>query len=408
MKTPLFTGMLLAAVLQTVSQPDRSAADIALLVLFILLLFIPFLFRNSILPVIDAFSVRHHPLGRTLLSVHGLFFLVVLQPFGLLWTANLMMPHGMSVTHTVALLGITVMSGAFAVLASPQTVRTVARWSAALVSGTIIIYSANAFFFHLPLLPHQDRLLDIPASAGIGMKSVMVLASAVLLFWLMWMENSASAERSRRGRFAEIATAAAVAVTGIVTFMLTGGTPGGTVQPVVQTAGSLMSFGMVAGAAGLFAGTVASAGHVMAEQLYPQFDRMAAAEKRHLIAKLAVVFSVIGSILLIPVVRMFSTALPVQYIAVLAAFAAPVVTAFILFTIVRKQQPFLLAVSMMLGGLSMLPEFIAAMLAGGSDGAGLFGLSVRGAVITSVTYAVFGLLKDFVVFQRLLSLLRQS
>lgn len=408
MKAPLFTGMLLAAVLQTVSQPDPGAADIALLVLFSLLIFIPFLFRGSILPVVDSFSLRHHPLGRTLLSVHGLFFLVVLQPFALLWTADLMMPHGMSVTHTVALMGITVITGAFAVLASPQTVRTVSRWSAVLVTALIIIFSVNALFFHTPLLPLQHRIVEISSSVSIGMKSIMVLASAVLLFWLMWMENHAAEDRTRGWRTAEVVTSAAVAAAGSLLLMMSGSGQEGLGVSMVRSAGTLLSIGMVAGAAGMFAGTVSSAGHMMAEQLYPQFDHAAAAEKRQLIAKLAIVFSVIVSILLIPVVRMFSAALPVQYIAVLAAFAAPVVTAFVVFTLVRKQQPFLLAISMLLGGLAVLPTFVDAMFSAGSDDAGLFVLSVRGAAVTIVSYAVFGLLKEFVVFQRLLSLLRQS
>ncbi|NUN70257.1 MAG: hypothetical protein HUU02_11150 [Bacteroidetes bacterium] len=408
MKTPLFTGLLLGGIFHTVVQDRTGMWDIVLLIVFTLLFVLPFLYRRPITAAISSFLSELHPFGRTLLVLHGLFFLAVLQPFALLWTADLLLPHSLTVSHSVLLTGMTVIAGAFAVLAPSSMTRMIARWSAVGVTGLILILSVNSIFLTAPLLPHPVRFFGSAVDGGVGVKFLMLAASGVLAFWLVWMEQSAMDEQKEARFPMEPAAALLVILLATAVTMLPIGGDRPVQLPLLQEMSNVLTGLMVAGTAGLFSGTVSAAGRMVSEHVYPQFDRTVAADKQQLAGKLSVVFSVVVSVLLIPVIRTMSVDQPEQYIAALAAFVAPVVAAFLLFVVVRKRQPFVLAVSMMLGGLAVLPAFIVSLLTAGNGGAGLFLLSVRGAVVTAVSYAVLGVLKEFVVVQRLLSLLRQS
>jgi hypothetical protein len=78
---------------------------------------------------------------------------------------------------------------------------------------------------------------------------------------------------------------------------------------------------------------------------------MSITEKQALANKLAVVFSVIVAVLLIPIERNASGNVILWYIGFLAMFTAPIVAAFVLSLVVKKQQSFcILSLSIALGG----------------------------------------------------------
>jgi hypothetical protein len=102
----------------------------------------------------------------------------------------------------------------------------------------------------------------------------------------------------------------------------------------------------------LFVVTIASVGSLFAFRLYPQFSGDVDHEKQALANKLAVVFSVIVAVLLIPIERNASGNVILWYIGFLAMFTAPIVAAFVISLVVKKQRPFVLSLSIALGGFT--------------------------------------------------------
>lgn len=409
MNTPLFFGMLMMAVSLTVA-PQNGLVDDLLMALFVLLLLLPYLFRSRIVALVTSFFEQLLPSGNRFLAAHGLMYLAILQPFALVWSAEFLMSLQSGMSHGIALMTITVTAGVFAVSGGSRAVQSVSRSSGAFLTGMILLVSANAFLFHRPILQDVDpnvlKLSTLPLSGSIG----IYIAAAVLMFWMNYLESSAVAAGAPGAawRSNAVTVIGTIVTTALLLFVIPALSGSEGAGPSSSAISKLLTFGILAGIAGLFAGTVSSAGTLAAEQLFPRTHGPAVAEKHRLVNKLAIVFSVIASVLLIPIVRNLSAAAPELFVGLLAAFAAPVVTAFIISFVARKQRPFALSFSMLFGsGLAAVDLFIMSLSASMS-GTEILSLSLAGGAATAAGYVVIGVSQELVVVQRLLSLLRHS
>ncbi|MBP6671678.1 MAG: hypothetical protein KA247_00940 [Bacteroidetes bacterium] len=417
---PLFLGIVLSVALLTLPNYSPGVTDLVFFISAGLIFFLPFAFSAKISSSASLFFDNNHPLGRKLLSFHGVAFLAIFQPFALLWAIDYFLPPFFSEAHNVALIGITVLGGLLAIAVSPRWIRHISRMVSSILLGGVLLVAVNAAVFRLPLFPFDgSALLTIAEQSVSGsflsVNAVIAIAAlSIILFWLTWLEMSeVDRKQGMKGESTVIYSVtgalffiAGVSVLGMLKYFNAdqSGAAG------VNAAGMLISAGLIAALTGLFVVTIASVGSLYAYRLYPQFSGAVDKEKQALANKLAVVFSVIVAVLLIPIERNASGNVILWYIGFLAMFTAPIVTAFIISMLVKKQRPFVLSFSIALGGLSAAIDFVvtSALAPAMIESSNMFSLSIVGASVTAASYAVLVAMKELVVVQRVLSRMDHS
>lgn len=415
MNTPLFLGIVLSVAMLTLPNYSPGITEILFFSSAVIIFFLPFAFQSKISSSASHFFENNHPVGKKLLSIHGVVFLSIFQPFVLLWAIDYFLPSFFNEAHNIALIGITVIGGLIAVAAGPALIRHMSRTVSSILLGGVLLTAVNALIFRQTLFPFTapEFLMSAEMSIDGSIFSVnaviAVAALSIIIFWLTWLEMS-EAERKQEMKgtstmihslIGGIFFAVGLVVLGLMKYS---GSESGAASGL-QGAGMLITAVLVAGLTGLFIVTIASVGTLFAFRLYPQLAGDVDLEKQALANKLAVVFSVIVAVLLIPIERNASGNVILWYIGFLAMFTAPIVAAFVLSLIVKKQQPFILSLSIALGGLSaVLDHLLNSVFAPSlSDASGMFALSIVGATVTVVSYTVLVAMKELVVVRRSLS-----
>jgi hypothetical protein len=338
MNTPLFLGVVLSVALLTLPNYSPGYTDILFLCSAGLIFFLPFAFSSKISSSASEFFENNHPLGKKLLSFHGVAFLSIFQPFALLWAIDYFLPPFFSEAHNVALIGITVLGGLIAVAAGPKFLRHISRTVSSVLLAGVLLVAVNAVVFRFPLFLFTGTEFLTGAEQSVGGPFltvnfvIAIIALSIIIFWLTWLEMG---EVERKQGMNGETSRMHLMIGGI--FFFAGMILLGTVKYIgaeqdvaagVHAAGLLISAGSIAGLTGLFVVTIASVGSLFAYRLYPQFSGPVDTEKQALANKLAVVFSVIVAVLLIPIERNASGNVILWYIGFLAMFTAPIVAAF--------------------------------------------------------------------------------
>jgi hypothetical protein len=415
MNTPLFLGVVLSVALLTLPNYSPGYTDILFLCSAGLIFFLPFAFSSKISSSASEFFENNHPLGKKLLSFHGVAFLSIFQPFALLWAIDYFLPPFFSEAHNVALIGITVLGGLIAVAAGPKFLRHISRTVSSVLLAGVLLVAVNAVVFRFPLFLFTGAEFLTGAEQSVGGPFltvnfvIAIIALSIIIFWLTWLEMG---EVERKQGMNGESSRMHLMIGGI--FFFAGMILLGTVKYIgaeqdvaagVHAAGLLISAGSIAGLTGLFVVTIASVGSLFAYRLYPQFSGPVDTEKQALANKLAVVFSVIVAVLLIPIERNASGNVILWYIGFLAMFTAPIVAAFVISLVVKKQRPFVLSLSIALGGFTAAVDFLVNSVFASSviESSNMFSLSIVGASVTAASYAVLVGMKELVVVRRVLS-----
>ncbi len=421
MNSPLFFGVIFSAAVIMVPNYTPGMSDGILFGIITLVFSLPFLFRSKVSTFSSAFFENHHTMGKKFLSLHGIIFLSIFQTFTLLWALDSILPQFFGESHNVALIGITVLAGLTAVVGRSSVIHTVGKTASSILFAILFLMIVNTVFFRYPLYSlfepsfFQSGMI-ISTDGFLSLEGFAPLvALSLIIFWLSWLEMSETDRVNGMKKNSTIihrVIGAGVVLAGIMFFFLPmffgmGRTNGPAATAAITL---LLSMGATAGLIGMFIATISSVGSLFAYRFYPQFSRTEEREKQTLMNKLAIVFSVIISVLLIPIERSAGGAVAVWYAAFLATFTSPIVTVFALSMVVKKQQPFVLSLSMVLGTISAAVDFLSNVVFGSVvlDGANIFYLSLSGILVTAVSYAVISAMKELVVVQRVLSRMNHS
>ncbi len=354
------------------------------------------------------------PAGKKILSLHALLYLSVIRMFAVIGAFDVLLTFTLSQTHTIFMIGLIVFAGLIAVTGSLwviQRIETIAAGAA--VTGVLLlcidtfVFSAPiASVFHSSLFHHA-----VPAgisSAWVNSPASVIIAAAVVLFWLLWMKPGGEiSHESTRASVVRTILLSAVGIVAVTVLLQRTGVPGQfTALPETTAVNAAAVFCAVSVIFALFVSTFYSIGLVFSRQVYPQWHLSVSSEKQSLMNKLATVFSVIFAILMIPVARDAGSGVVISYVGFLCVFSAPLVAIFLISAVGKKNSGPAKSASLLIGLSYGAAEWGAWLLSGrtlfgGADH--LFDAAAGGLFVTGIGYAVLVKAGELVVVQKLIS-----
>ena len=416
MSAPINISVIFAVILLMLPNYTPGVFTATMAAVICVAFFLPGTFSTKLIRSAASFFELNHSVGKKFITFHAIVFLSVAQIFALLWSIDYLFSQFLGEGHSLYMMAVIVTAGLIAVVGDLAMIRIMEFGAAmSLVSGLAVVL-VNRFILHYPLVTLLNSALFASREVD-GMVNVILTIGALsmIIFWMMWLEPSELGRKIESGKDAFVSRS--VIGSGIflaVVFLFF--TPALSATRDGIEAGSnsvnvLIGVCSVGGLIGLFVTTFSSVGSLFAFRHYPLFNKNAGPEKRMLANKLATVFSVILSILLIPVVRNAGGTVIIGYLYFMAAFSSPIVAAFFVSQTFRKHHPLLLSVSIVLGEMFALTECITRMIFGTGlfvNAENIFVLTIAGAAVTIASYGAGGFALEMVVVQKVMSRTKAS
>jgi SSS family solute:Na+ symporter len=416
--------LLNALILVLPSLSVQSLSPISIIIVSAAFI-IPLLFGKKILSFIENLIESSSRTTTVFLNLLGLIFLCSVQILVLEQVTDYVIVQFFGGTQYSILVVMIVAAGIYTMAGGLNAVLYTNTIAGSLSIISIVFIFLNTFFFNHPLfftfrtaLQSSAEIFRVSGIMEINL-AITVVAIILMMFCMIWLEIGEVYRKVSvvtRNIFSRklfgVGAVVFVMMIGILFFATT--TAESIPDAAVSTADPINYFVAVSflgGLMGIFAMTFQMVGSTVAVRVYPYFKKMVGEEEQILVGRLATVFVVLLSIILISFSKISEYKTFVWYVNFITFFFTPIIAAVFSAFLVRKGAVVGFMFGMFVGEIYALIEFIRQQFEFHSSflqSASAYAFAVEIAVVTLFVGIVSAVVSEMVVVQKMMSRIKIS